>query len=216
MNLARPELIFRNFRIATLAPAGSLLSPANDETDEFVQPEAPYGQINEAAIGVRDGVISWIVPQSQIPESFLDVDTIDGRQRWLTPGLINCHTHLVYGGNRSAEWEKRLSGVPYEQIAREGGGILSTVRETRAASIDSLVQSAFQRLRPLLREGLTTIEIKSGYGLDLETELKMLHAARRLEQLTDIRVQTTLLAAHAVPPEFQGAQTNMLIWFASR
>jgi imidazolonepropionase len=201
MNLAHPDLIFRNFRLATFAPPGSVLS---DAEPKFLQPDTPYGQIENAIIGVRDGLILWIIPENQCPKSLLDVNTIDGQRRWLTPGLIDCHTHLVYGGDRVDEWEKRLTGISYAQIAREGGGILSTVRETRNAHVDQLVESAMKRLRPLLREGVTTIEVKSGYGLDLETELKMLQAARQLEQQTDIRVHSTLLAAHTVPPEFHG------------
>jgi len=121
----------------------------------------------------------------------------------LTPGLIDCHTHLVHGGNRANEWEMRLNGYSYEEISRQGGGILSTVKATRAASESELYQSAESRLRYLMNQGVTTIEIKSGYGLDVETELKMLRVARKLEDDFPIRVETTLLGAHSIPPEFK-------------
>ena len=189
----KPETVFVNFRVATMC-----------ETDQ------PYGALVDVAIGVTDGVIQWIVPRDQLPALGDDVVIVDGDNRWLTPGLIDCHTHLIYGGNRASEWEMRLSGVPYEQIARQGGGILSTVTATRAASEDQLVDSAAGRLGCLIAEGVTTVEVKSGYGLNLNSELKMLRAARRLADRCGIHVETTLLGAHAVPPEFKGKADDYL------
>ena len=139
-----------------------------------------YGAVEGFSVGIGDGSVLWLEPDEAIPEFDADVDVIDGQQRWLTPGLIDCHTHLVYGGNRAKEWEMRLGGVPYEEIARQGGGILSSVMATRLASEDELVATAVGRLNSLMAEGVTTVEIKSGYGLDLETELKMPRAAKRV------------------------------------
>lgn len=163
----------------------------------------PYGAMDNFSIGVSDGVIQWIEPAATLP-NFDDAQVIDGQNQWITPGLIDCHTHLVYGGNRANEWEMRLGGVPYEEIARQGGGILSSVTATRAATEEQLVESACQRLNCLISEGVTTVEIKSGYGLDLETELKMLRAARKVADRCGVHAETTLLGAHAVPPEFKG------------
>ena len=186
INISTTDKIFRGFRIATLCESG-----------------VPYGEVAEHCLGVRDGKISWLAPDKQIPKIGPEIEVVEGNGRWLTPGLIDCHTHLVYGGNRADEWEARLGGKSYEAIAREGGGILSSLRNTRAATEQELVASAKQRLRCLMAEGVTTVEIKSGYGLDVETELKMLRAARRLESECEISVETTLLGAHAVPPEFK-------------
>ena len=131
-------------------------------------------------------------------------ETIDVEGRWITPGLIDCHTHLVYGGNRAHEFELRLAGATYEEIARAGGGIVSTVKATRAATEDELVASALPRLDALMAEGATTIEIKSGYGLELDTELRQLRAARRLGEERAIDIATSFLGAHALPPEANG------------
>lgn len=162
---------------------------------------APYGVIDAGAIAVRDGRIAWLGPAAELPAgSAADERSVDGR--WITPALIDCHTHLVFGGDRAGEFEQRLGGASYEDIARAGGGILSTVRATRAASPEALLESATPRARALLRDGVATIEIKSGYGLDLDSELKSLRVARALADVTGQNIRTTLLAAHTVPPEF--------------
>ena len=160
-----------------------------------------YGVIDDGVIVVEGGTIRWLGPRADMPD--LDVnETRSLGGRWVTPALIDCHTHLVFAGNRAAEFEQRLRGASYEDIARAGGGIMSTVRATRAASADSLYASALARIEALAAEGVATVEIKSGYGLDIETELKMLAVARQLGAATPVDVCTTLLAAHAVPPEF--------------
>jgi imidazolonepropionase len=157
----------------------------------------PYGAIENAAILIEDGQIAWIGPAEKAPG---EARIINAQGAWATPGLIDCHTHLVYGGNRAREFEQRLHGATYEDLARAGGGILSTVRATRALSEDQLVEAALPRLDALIAEGVTTLEIKSGYGLELETELRMLRAARILATRRAITVKTTFLAAHAIPP----------------
>src|SRR5580765_2924908 len=165
----------------------------------------PEQTIRDAAIVVRNGVIAWIGNAAAMPAEFRDLrlPQHDVANRWITPGLIDCHTHLVYGGNRADEFALRLAGASYEEIARRGGGIVSTVRATRATDEDSLFQQAARRLEALLAEGVTTIEIKSGYGLDLPTERKMLRVARRLGASYPVTVYTTFLGAHALPPEYQ-------------
>jgi len=206
MKLAQVDQLFTGFRLATMALPGTVLGTDLDGTPLLSAGQSCFGEIPDAVIGVANGRIAWIVPRSMLlePDGQGPVEVIDGHGRWITPGLVDCHTHLVYGGNRANEWESRLNGVPYAEIARQGGGILSSVRSTRDASEDELVRSARGRLERLMSEGVTTVEIKSGYGLDVETELKMLRAARRLEAEMNVRVVTTLLAAHAVPPEFKG------------
>lgn len=164
----------------------------------------PYGAIPYGAMAVQDGKICWLGLMDDLadaPEK-LAKSVTDLAGAWVTPGLVDCHTHLVYGGNRADEFEKRLNGVSYEEIARAGGGIRSSVTATRAASEDDLVKHAQKRLNNLLREGVTTIEIKSGYGLRTEDEAKMLRAARRLGVENNIDVVTTFLGAHALPPEY--------------
>ena len=163
-----------------------------------------YGLIEKVSIGVADGKIIWLALDSEIPKNVTSVRQIKGRGALITPGLVDCHTHIVYGGNRAAEWEMRLEGKSYEDIARAGGGILSTVRATRSATEEELFESASVRLKRLMSEGVTTVEVKSGYGLDLETELKMLRVAKRLGQSLPVTVTPTLLGAHAVAPEFTG------------
>jgi imidazolonepropionase len=163
----------------------------------------PYGALEGQALRSRQGRIESILPMRDWrPEAGEAV--VDAGGRWLTPGLVDCHTHLVWGGDRAGEFERRLAGASYAEIAAAGGGIRSTVRATRAASEEELALAAAERLAPLLAEGLTTVEIKSGYGLSLADELKQLRAARRVASLVPVRVTTTLLAAHAVPPEFDG------------
>jgi imidazolonepropionase len=163
-----------------------------------------YGEIHDAAIAVQDGRIAWLGPRAELPHHAQAATTHDGAGCWLTPGLIDCHTHIVHAGNRSDEFEARLNGANYEDIARAGGGIMSTVRATRAASDDELLAQSLPRVRSLLAEGVTTLEIKSGYGLDLETEAKMLRVARRIGRELPVRVATTFLGAHALPPEYAG------------
>lgn len=158
--------------------------------------------VEDGAVGCRDGRIVYAGSRAGAPDGPGEV--IDCGGRWITPGLIDCHTHLVHAGDRSGEWARRLEGATYEEIAREGGGILSTMRATRAASEDELVATALPRLDALLAEGVTTIEIKSGYGLTTADELKMLRAARALAGERNVRVATSLLAAHALPPEYTG------------
>ncbi|MET3893624.1 imidazolonepropionase [Bosea sp. OAE506] len=164
---------------------------------------APYGAVEDGIVAARDGRILYAGPRKEAP-AFAAAETIDCGGRWITPGLIDCHTHLVYGGDRAHEFELRLQGASYEEIARAGGGILSTVTATRAASEDALFASADRRLSALLSEGVTTVEIKSGYGLEIEAEVKTLRVARRIGRERPVRVRTTFLGAHAVPPEFKG------------
>ncbi len=163
----------------------------------------PYGAIEDGVIAARDGRIVFVGPRSEAPV-FDAAVAIDCAGRWITPGLIDCHTHLVYGGDRAHEFELRLQGATYEEIARAGGGILSTVKATREASEDTLFASADRRLAALMAEGVTTVEIKSGYGLEQQAELKQLRVARRIGRERPVTVRTTFLGAHAVPPEYKG------------
>ena len=161
-----------------------------------------YSIIEDAAMVTAGSLIEWVGPRSQAPTAdYAQVHDLQGA--WVTPGLIDCHTHTVFGGNRSGEFEQRLEGVSYAEIAAKGGGIASTVRATRAASEDELFSSAEKRLRSVLRDGVTTVEIKSGYGLDLANERKMLRVARRLGEALPVSVRATCLAAHALPPEYK-------------
>ena len=163
-----------------------------------------YGAIEQAAIAWKDGIILYAGPMKDMPV-FADISAHhveDAHGRWISPALIDCHTHLVFAGDRAVEFERRLEGVSYEQIAREGGGIISTVKQTRDASEDELFAESLPRLENLIREGICTVEIKSGYGLTFESERKMLVAARRLAAHTGVTIKTTFLGAHAVPPEF--------------
>lgn len=165
---------------------------------------SPYGLIPNGALAVLNGKIDWIGPSSALPMKYQIWEQEDVNQRLITPALIDCHTHLIYGGNRAQEFEMRLQGASYKDIAQAGGGIVSTVQQTRNLSEDQLIQSALPRLDHFIAEGVTTLEIKSGYGLTIEDELKMLRAARRLETLRPIRIKTTFLGAHAVPQEYNG------------
>jgi imidazolonepropionase len=166
----------------------------------------PYGTIHDAAIAVRGDRIAWIGAAAEgrrlAQSKALPVN--DARGQWITPGLIDCHTHVVYGGNRVAEFEQRLCGASYEDIARAGGGIQSTMRETRAATNDSLYESARRRLECLMADGVTTVEIKSGYGLELAAERRSLEVARQLGATLPLSVKTTFLGLHSLPPEFTG------------
>lgn len=161
--------------------------------------QSGYGLIPDAALLIEGDRIAWIGPRKDAPKT---AQTVDFNGRLLTPGLIDAHTHIVFGGNRAAEFEQRLNGASYADIARAGGGILSTVTATRAATEDDLVAQALPRLDAMIRQGATTVEVKSGYGLTIGDELKMLRAARRLAALRPVTITTTHLAAHAIPPEY--------------
>jgi imidazolonepropionase len=167
--------------------------------------DAPYGLIANGAIALHEGRIAWVGPQNELPTeaegTAARVDYLGGAL--VTPGLIDCHTHLVFGGNRAHEFDLRLNGASYEDIARAGGGIVSTVKATREASEDALFAQALPRAHALLADGVTTLEIKSGYGLDLDTERRMLRVARRLGKALAITVRTTFLGLHALPPEYR-------------
>ncbi|OHT20461.1 imidazolonepropionase [Edaphosphingomonas haloaromaticamans] len=180
------DRLWRNARLATLAPGLPGL-----------------GEVEDGLVACRDGLILYAGPAADAP-AFNAIETIDCEGRWITPGLIDCHTHLVHGGDRAHEFELRLAGASYEEIARAGGGILSTMAATRAASEAELVASALPRLDALIAEGVTTVEIKSGYGLALDHEMKQLRAARALGRERDVTVRTTFLGAHALPPEYAG------------
>ncbi len=181
--LGAMDRLFVNCRVATMAEGG-----------------APYGLIEDGAVSVRDGRVAGVGPRAGVRGGAEE----DLGGRLVTPAPIDCHTHLVFGGDRAREFEMRLEGASYEEVARAGGGIVSTVRATRGASEDALVAAALPRLDALIAEGVATVEIKSGYGLDRETELRCLRAARRLGRERPVRVATTFLGAHAVPPEFAG------------
>lgn len=173
-----------------------------------------YGAVRNGAAGISGGRLVYVGPREDLPgePETLAREIRSGRGRWMTPGLIDCHTHLVYGGNRAHEFERRLAGASYEEIARAGGGILSTVKATRGATEEQLSASSLTRLDRLIAEGVTTVEIKSGYGLDLSSELKMLRVARRLGEKRPVAVRTTLLGAHALPPEFAGRSDDYIDW----
>jgi imidazolonepropionase len=166
---------------------------------------APYGAVRDAAIGIVGDRLAFVGPLKSLPAGPEDcahtVIRLGGA--WVTPGLVDCHTHLVFAGNRAKDWEMRARGPSYEDIARSGDGILSTVRATRAASEDALAESAAERARMMARQGVTTLEIKSGYGLDLENEMKMLRAAARAGERAHVRVLRSFLGAHVLPPEYK-------------
>ncbi|TWB65924.1 imidazolonepropionase [Nitrospirillum amazonense] len=182
----RCDKLWTNAHLATLAGA-----------------EHGLGIVRDGVVAMRDGLIVYAGPAADAPGFDAGV-VMDCAGRWITPGLIDCHTHLVHGGSRAHEFELRLAGASYEEIARAGGGILSTMRATRDADVAALTAGALPRLDALMAEGATTVEIKSGYGLNLEAELRMLRAARRLGQARPVRITTTFLGAHALPPEFSG------------
>ena len=183
--MIRADRLITDCRLATMVEGGE-----------------PYGAIEDGAILIRDGRSVWVGARADLPaHEAAETDRLDGR--WVTPGLIDCHTHLVFGGDRSGEFEQRLGGATYEEIARTGGGIVSTMAATRAASEDQLYASALTRLAGLKATGVTTVEIKSGYGLDRDSELKMLRIARRIGREAGVRVRTSYLGLHAVPPEYR-------------
>ncbi|WP_299939125.1 imidazolonepropionase [uncultured Nitratireductor sp.] len=167
---------------------------------------APYGLVEDAGIAIEGDMIVWAGAMSNLPERFSGWERTDFGGRLATPALVDCHTHLVFGGNRAREFEMRLEGASYEEVARAGGGIVSTVSATRGMDEDALVEDALKRLDALLAEGVATVEVKSGYGLTVEDELKMLRAARRLAELRPVRIKTSYLAAHAVPAEYRGRE----------
>jgi imidazolonepropionase len=171
---------------------------------------APYGAIEDAVIAWKDGLIVFAGPRADLPGApdALCAHVESASNAWVTPGLTDCHTHVVFAGHRAEEFEQRLNGASYEDIARAGGGIVSTVTKTRAASDDDLLAQSLPRARSLLADGVTTLEVKSGYGLDLDSEAKMLRVARRIGSELGIDVRTTFLGAHAVPPEFSGRQSD--------
>jgi imidazolonepropionase len=179
----RCDRLWKQARLATMAGAG-------------------LGVVEDGVVAARDGDIVYAGPAGDAPR-FDPVEATDCGGRWITPGLIDCHTHIVHAGNRAHEFELRLQGASYEEIARAGGGIVSTMAATRDADEDALIEGALPRVDRLIAEGVTTIEIKSGYGLTLDTELRMLRAARRIGGARAVTVRTTLLGAHALPPEYR-------------
>jgi imidazolonepropionase len=192
------DTIWLNARLATFAPARPGL-----------------GIIESGAIAAREGRLVFVGLQAELPLAWRNgARVVDCEGHWITPALIDCHTHLVYAGDRAREFELRLAGATYEQIAREGGGILSTVHATRAASEDDLFRSALKRLDALIAEGAGTVEVKSGYGLDLDAERKSLRVARRLAKHRDVAIRATFLGAHALPPEFTGKRDAYVAYVA--
>lgn len=169
-----------------------------------LQNDDSFGMLVDGAIALDGAQIAWVGSAADIPEAYSALPSLDLEGRLVTPALIDCHTHVVFGGNRAAEFEQRLNGASYEEVAKAGGGIVSTVTATRKASEDALLADALTRVDAMIAEGVTLIEVKSGYGLDLETELKMLRVARRIAQARPIDVRTSFLGAHAVPGEFTG------------
>ena len=171
-----------------------------------LQGQAGYGVVVDGALGWKDGLLVFAGPRAALPGTpqALATEVVDGGGRWITPGLVDCHTHLVFAGDRAGEFEQRLQGASYEDIARAGGGIVSSVRATRAADEESLLAQSLPRARALLADGVTTVEIKSGYGLDFDGERRMLQVARRIGPALGMQVRTTFLGAHALPPEYAG------------
>ena len=166
--------------------------------------EAPYGLIENAAIAIEAGKIVWVGPRADLPETYASLPETALEGRLVTPALVDCHTHVVFGGDRAREFEMRLNGASYEEVARAGGGIVSTVAATRGATEAELLAQALPRVDTMIAEGVTTIEVKSGYGLTLEAELAMLRVARAIAQHRPVQIVTTYLGAHATPPEYAG------------
>ena len=186
--------IWRNARLATLSSALPGL-----------------GVIEAGAVAALDGRIAFAGSETDLPAEFLaSAEIVDCGNRWITPGLIDCHTHLVHAGNRAGEFQMRLAGASYEEVARAGGGIVSSVRQVRAASEDVLLAETLPRLDALIAEGVTTVEVKSGYGLTVDDELKMLKVARRLAEVRKVTVRTTYLGAHATPAEYKGRNGDFI------
>ena len=170
--------------------------------------ETGYNLIENGVIEISDDVVSWVGSEENYQGDKTNMENLGGRL--VTPGLIDCHTHLVFGGDRAREFEMRLKGASYEEISKAGGGIVSTMKATRLSSLDELVESALPRLDALIAEGVTTLEIKSGYGLTIDDEMRMLRAARKLSMLRPVTIVTSWLAAHAVPPEFKGREDDYI------
>ena len=170
--------------------------------------ETGYNLIENGVIEISDDVVSWVGSEENYQGDKTNMENLGGRL--VTPGLIDCHTHLVFGGDRAREFEMRLKGASYEEISKAGGGIVSTMKATRSSSLDELVESALPRLDALIAEGVTTLEIKSGYGLTIDDEMRMLRAARKLSMLRPVTIVTSWLAAHAVPPEFKGREDDYI------
>ncbi len=187
------KTVFHNARLATMTAGAE-----------------PYGLIDSGAVAFAGGRIAWVGNLRDLPAEFDGWERQNLQGRLVTPALIDCHTHLVFGGNRAAEFERRLQGASYQEIALAGGGIKSTVAATRAADEAGLLADALTRVDPMIAEGVTTLEIKSGYGLDVQTELRMLRVARSISQLRPVRVCTTFLGAHAIPPEFENQADQYL------
>ncbi|TLP68744.1 imidazolonepropionase [Parasedimentitalea maritima] len=183
---------------------------ANVNVATMVPEAEPYGMIPAGAVVIAGGKIQWVGVAADLPETYASWTVQDMGGRLVTPGLIDCHTHVVFGGDRAQEFEMRLNGASYEEVARAGGGIVSTVSATRSATLDDLVASALQRLDALIAEGGTVVEVKSGYGLDHETELTMLRAARQLAKLRPVTIKTTFLGAHAAPAEYKGRDDDYI------
>jgi len=185
--------IFLHFNLATMAGT------------------SPYGAIQDGALEIKGDKIVWVGKSEEVTkEQLARSEIIKGNGEWITPGLIDCHTHLIFAGNRVNEFEMRYTGATYETIAKMGGGIMSTVKQTRAASEKELFQSARKRLKTLINDGVTTVEIKSGYGLDTDTEIKMLKVAKRLEKSLGITIQKTYLGGHVIPPEFKRKESEYI------
>ncbi len=193
MRALNSPVVLHNARLATLANT----TPA-------------YGLLADGAVALENGTIAWVGPLADLPSAHASWPRRDLGGRLVTPGLVDCHTHLIFGGNRAREFEMRLQGASYEQIARSGGGIQSTVSATRQADDETLFADALRRIDALIAEGVTTVEIKSGYGLDIETELRLLRLARRIGEQRPIRVRTTFLGAHALPPDYLGRADDYL------
>ncbi|NOU52783.1 imidazolonepropionase [Pseudoalteromonas sp. JBTF-M23] len=189
------DLVITNVKLATMNP----------------EIPNPYGLVEQGAIMIKNGKIVWVGPQSDMPQfDALATPLHDGKGQLVTPGLIDCHTHILFAGNRATEFEQRLNGVSYQQIAQNGGGIASTVRATRQADMESLFVAGKTRLNSLLREGVTTVESKSGYGLDCENEIKLLEVNKLLNEHHPVDIQSTFLGAHALPPEYKDSADDYI------